>query len=217
MIHTKDQDELFELISSKIKQDITCYAFGGTAMMFYGYKEGTKDIDLAFETEEQRQGFIQAIEELGFRKISLKNIYNEQKNKQENKPLMFSRGDERFDLFARQIFQTKLTDAIKERSRERRDYIRKDNTLTVKVLAAEDIILLKSVTDRENDFTDIELLLKKEQEISWQTIVEEAVRQGRMTVLDLEEKMGRLKKEFYIQRKFFDTLYNSFGRKESKG
>ena len=42
MISTKDQEELFELISKYMDEDIECYALGGTAMMFYGYKNTSR-------------------------------------------------------------------------------------------------------------------------------------------------------------------------------
>ena len=44
MINTQDQDQLFKLISNYLDKDITCYALGGTAMMYYGFKNITKDI-----------------------------------------------------------------------------------------------------------------------------------------------------------------------------
>ena len=46
MINIKDQEDLFELISNYLEEDIICVAIGGTAMMFEGYKTTTKDIDL---------------------------------------------------------------------------------------------------------------------------------------------------------------------------
>ena len=49
MIAYEDQMDLFRLVSRNIKRDLECYAFGGTAMMFYGYNDETKDIDLLFD------------------------------------------------------------------------------------------------------------------------------------------------------------------------
>jgi len=209
MIELQEQDDLFELISSKIKKDIVCYAFGGTALMYYGFKEATKDIDIIFEKEEDRKNFIEAITQLGFKKRTLIGVYNLEKLRQETKPLMFERGDSRFDLFLKKIFSTELTKEMIERSKERHDFIRKDKTLTVSVLSKEDIILLKSVTSRQNDYEDIIMLLKKV-DIDWNIIVEEAIRQkDKWTALDLEETMQKLKKEFYISKKHFDKLYSS--------
>ena len=48
MINTQDQEELFRLIAEYLEKDISCTAIGGTAMMFSGYKNTTKDIDIIF-------------------------------------------------------------------------------------------------------------------------------------------------------------------------
>ena len=48
MINTQDQDQLFSLVANYLKSNLTCIAIGGTAMMFLGYKNTTKDIDLIF-------------------------------------------------------------------------------------------------------------------------------------------------------------------------
>ena len=79
MITYNDQMSLFKLIASNIKKNIECYAFGGTAMMFYGYKDTTKDIDLLFEAETLRKEFINAIEFLGFTESSPFKIYIHEK------------------------------------------------------------------------------------------------------------------------------------------
>lgn len=209
MIGIQEQDELLELLSSNIEEDTSCYAFGGTALMYQGFKESTKDIDLIFKTEKDRQIFINALLELDFKKISLIGIYIKNKLKDKNKPEIYERGDVRFDLFVENIFRTKLTDSMRERSKEKHDFIRKDKTLTVFVISPEDIILLKSVTNRENDFADIKMILKKK-DIDWNIIVNEAVKQKeKWTILDLEEKMRKLKKKFYIPKKYFDMLYKS--------
>ncbi len=209
MIGKQEQDELFELVSSKIEGDIVCYAFGGTALMYYGYKESTKDIDILFEREDDMKVFIKAINELGFKKRALAGVYDQDRIENKDKPLMFERGDARFDLFVKNIFSTEFTEEMKDRSRERHDFTRKDYTLTVMVISIEDLVILKSVTNRENDYADIQMLLKKS-EVDWSIIVDEAIRQkDRWTILDLEETMQRLKKDFYIPKKYFDKLHKS--------
>ena len=75
MITYQDQENLFNLIARIIQADVTCYAFGGNAMMFYGYKEDTKDVDVLFEQEEERAEFIRALENIGYRETSLLKIY----------------------------------------------------------------------------------------------------------------------------------------------
>ena len=48
MVKINEQTQLFEIIGAELKEKIECYVIGGSAMMFYGAKEDTKDVDLVF-------------------------------------------------------------------------------------------------------------------------------------------------------------------------
>ena len=213
MISLEDMTSLFKLISAYLKKDIKCYAFGGNAMMYYGYKGATKDVDIIFEDERSKSEFVSALKELGYSKTSLVTIYSEKHQKDKNKPEIYTKGDERFYIFVRNIFLTKLSKAMTERTYGRFDFIMKENTLSVMVLSKEDIILLKSVTNREKDFDDILNIIEKENNINWGLIVDEAIWQGnqgdKRIILDLEETMQRLKEKILIKKEFFDRLSKS--------
>lgn len=210
MISKEDQDTLLQLVSKYLKKDIVCYAFGGNAMMYYGYKNATKDIDIIFETEEERTVFINAIMQLGYKQMSMTGIYIEGLCKEKHKPLMFTRGDERFDLFVGKIFQTQLSKTIKQRAVARHDYVN-SKSLLVYVLSKEDIVFLKSITQREKDFDDIRTIIEKESQFSWDVVIDEALFQSQQgdgwAILDLEETMNRLKEIVFIKKEYFDKLY----------
>ncbi|MBN1646296.1 hypothetical protein JW868_04625, partial [Candidatus Woesearchaeota archaeon] len=148
MINTKDQEDLFRLISKYIKKDVQCFAIGGTAMMFYGYKNTTNDIDLVFNTEEELATFLDAITELGYTKKSIKDVYSEKKQIIMNKPLIYSRGQERFDLFLKEIFGFKLHPNLIAQIQQKHEFI-EHNELILNVLPIEYLILLKSITNRD--------------------------------------------------------------------
>lgn len=211
MITAEDQENLFRLISRYLKKDVTCYAFGGNAMMYYGYKNATKDVDLLFETQEDLDSFIEAITALGYKAMSMHGVYVEQLCKEPKKPVMYTRGDERFDLFLKKVFQTKFRDVMKQRVWARYGYIMKNSTLTVFVLSKEDIVFLKSITKREKDFDDIRTIIERENTLNWNIIVDEAVYQSKQgdgwAVLDLEETMKRLKEITFLKQEYFDKLY----------
>ena len=82
-----------------------CYAFGGTAMMFYGYKDETKDIDLLFKDESSRDEFVGALKKLGFDETTLINVYIPEKLREKNIPLMFKRDESRFDIFTKKFLK----------------------------------------------------------------------------------------------------------------
>lgn len=214
MIDIDTQLDLFKLISRSISKDIAAYAFGGTAMLFYGYKTATKDIDLLFETKDEFNDFIKAIENLGYSKLHMKVAYSKEKQQQKGKPIMYSRGEERFDLFLKKIFGTTLIEGMKKRLYARHDFTEKENLLSINVLAKEDLILLKSVTGRENDFNDILTIVEKEKNINWGIIVDNAITQKNLgdpwIVLELEKTMQRLRSHILIKKLYFDKLYKSW-------
>ena len=211
MINTKDQEDLFRLISNYLDKDVECFAIGGTAMMFYGYKTTTKDIDLVFKTEDERTVFIKAIKKLGYKQVSTKGIYPENKEKLKSKPLMYTRGDERFDLFLKDVFGFKLTSEITNNFHSREDFIGKKE-LILKVLSKEMIILLKAVTDREADFEDISTIVEQDKNVSWDFIVDQAIKQKKnkaWILMDLEETMKKLKEITFIPSKCFVKIYEA--------
>ncbi len=216
MIDMQTQSDLLKLIAKNIDKDLAAYAFGGTAMMFYGYKNVTKDIDLVFDSLEERKIFIKAIEKLGYKQSSPFAIYTQEKLRLE-KPVMYTRGDERFDLFAKKIFFINLDESIKSKIFARHDYLHKDKVLILNVLSKECIILLKSVTEREKDFDDILTIIRLEKNIDWDLIVNLAISQAEhdnaWAVLDLEKTLQRLREHTLIRKELFDKLYGAIGKK----
>lgn len=214
MITTKDQEELFRLIADYIRKDIQCLAIGGTAMMFKNYKTATKDIDLVFHTEDDRTAFIKAIQELGYKEISLREIYDDKRVALKNKPLLFTRGDERFDLFVKDVFGFTLSFESKTMT-QRHDFIGKKE-LNVYVPSPEMLVLLKAITRRSKDMEDIVSIIKIEKNLNWKKIITDAVaqRKNKQWILyDLEQTMQELKKITFIPQSYFDILYKGEEKK----
>jgi hypothetical protein len=208
MINTKDQEELFKLIAEYLEKDIECFAIGGTAMMFASYKNTTKDIDLVFKTIEDRNVFIKAIEKLGYSNKAIGNIYDNKRKELFSKPLIYSRGEERFDLFVDSVFGFKLDFLTFVQKHE---FIGKQE-LILFVPIFELLILLKSITRREKDFEDIVTIIKTEKIIDWSFIVKNAIKQKNnlpWILIDLEDTMQKLRSITLIKQKYFDELYSA--------
>lgn len=205
MITTKDQEDLLRLISQYLEREVTCVAIGGTAMIFHGYKNATKDIDLVFRSTEDRAAFIDAIRELGYREASVKGVYDARRQADPAVPLMFSRGDERFDLFVRSVFGFLIPD--NPPLAQRHDF---PQQLTVLVLPKEFLIILKAVTNREKDYEDIVTIVRTEKDLDWSqvtAIAKEHVKENRWLIVDIEAKLQRLKEVAFIPEKHFAELY----------
>jgi len=77
-INASEQSEMFSLIGRTLKNKVECYAVGGTALMFLGLKETTKDVDLLFKKNEDYENLRKALHNLGA-KESKTNIINPEK------------------------------------------------------------------------------------------------------------------------------------------
>ncbi|MBI5393576.1 hypothetical protein HZA96_06945 [Candidatus Woesearchaeota archaeon] len=212
MVNIQEQTNLFQLIANNITKNIKCYAFGGTAMMYYGYKDETKDIDILFVDENERSEFISAIQKIGYREISAIKIYVPEKLRDKYKPLMFVLGESRFDVFVKKIFKTVLSEKIVEDKYAMHEY-RGKFTFTVNVLKTEHIVMLKSVTERQKDLDDIKLILKKDKHFNWQYLIDEAIWQYQhgdsWVIYDLEKTIKELQKYIFIEQKYLQQLYDA--------
>jgi hypothetical protein len=209
LINNEDQNNLFKLIADNIEKDISCFAIGGTAMMFYGYKETTKDIDLVFHSEQDKDLFIKAIKNMGYEEKALFGVYSKERIEEKNKPQMFSRGDERIDLFTKKVFSLKLSEEFQGRF----DFIG-DKKLIMYTPSPEWIIALKIITNRDSDFADIITIGEKEKKIDWGQVVDIIIKQPtNWLLLDLEENMQKLKHKFLIKKEYFDKIYKAFDKK----
>lgn len=219
MITQQDQLNLFKIISESLSSDIACNAFGGTAMMFFGYKDETKDIDLLFKTSKERGIFIGALTKLGFVETSPIFFYIPEKLKDKSKPLMYKREDIRFDLFAGKIFRTLFSPKMEEDKFAVHDFKGKYN-LRITILKTEHIVLLKSVTERQNDMDDIKTIVSKDKTFDWQYVVDEAVWQHEhgdsWVLIDLEKTIQELRKYVFIEEKYLKQIYAAQGNRKRK-
>lgn len=217
MITYHDQNNLFQLIADRLQKDIHCYAFGGNAMMFYGYKEESKDIDLLFEDPAEREEFIRMINSLGFTKWNPAGIYVPEKLRVANAPLVFKGESGRFDLFIGKIFQTLLSPRMKEDLYAVHDF-RGTHLLRVYVLRKEHLVLLKAVTERQNDFDDIRTIVGKDTHFDWQYLIDEVLWQYQHgdggVLLDVEKMLQELKKYVLVEEKYMKQLYGALGEQK---
>lgn len=172
MINLEQQNELFKLIGEKLKDKIECYIIGGSAMMYSGFKGTTKDIDLVFEHENDRNKIEKLLKALGYKEREAKILYFRKKNT----PILLQMDEIRFDLFLRMIISTELSDNMKSRMREIYEY----GNFIVKVLAPEDLIITKCATERSGDRKDVAEIIKN-YNVNWDIIINESIHQAEAT------------------------------------
>lgn len=192
MINIERQKGLLLAISRKLKEKVIAYAVGGTAMMFLGLKDATADIDLVFENRKERELFKNAVKSIGYEEMDSIIVYCDK----ENHPEMLVLGDERFDLFLREVIYFIFSENMQKRARQVHQF---GDNLVLKIADPHDIILMKCATDRLKDIDDAMSIIKNTK-IDWNLIVEEAKNQARL---------GKEKTIFELGY-FFEKLNNKF-------
>jgi len=204
MISIDKQQRLLLNISRRLKQKITVYAIGGTAMMFHGFKDSTLDIDLVFESEKDRTIFKKAAKSIGYQEMDAIQIYGFKSNR----PQMLTLGDERFDLFVSRVINFQFSDDMQKRSQQTHLYT---DSLLVRISDPHDIILMKCATDRAKDKDDAKKILESTN-INWEVIISEAKNQIRlgeeMAAFELGCFLEELKKmKVKIPQQTLDELF----------
>ena len=176
MVKINEQTQLFERIGTELEEKIECYVIGGSAMMFYGAKEDTKDVDLVFLKNKDLEKVKEILKKISFKdKKELVKIFRRYEDKKNRPIMMVGKEGERIELFFKEIITFEMSNSIVKRVTETHEF----NNLLVKVVSPEDIILLKCATEREKDRFDALSLIEKFN-INWNVIIEEAVNQTRL-------------------------------------
>lgn len=162
----EEQIELLKLIGNQLKSKTECFIIGGSAMMFFGLKNSTKDIDMVFFNETERKKVIAVLEKSGFYKKYFKD----------KDIFLLERKDMRLDMFLKTVIKFKISPSMMERKKEVHEF----GNLIAMIASPEDIILLKCATDREGDRLDAKDIIDKF-DIDWKIILEEAKRQNENT------------------------------------
>ena len=205
MISIEAQQKLLLNISRRLKRSVTGYAIGGTAMMFLGFKDSTLDIDIVFETEQDREIFAKAVREIGYKDMDSVIVYG---NKQ-NRPEMFTLGDERLDLFVVRVIDFYFSKQMMERAEQIHQF---DKNLILKIADPHDLIVMKCATDRKKDLDDARRIINSVK-MNWDIPVTEAksqIKLGRPTAaFDLGEFLEKLKykMEVDIPKEILDELF----------
>ena len=176
MINLQEQIGLFKIIGSQLKDKIECIAIGGSAMMFYGAKNATKDVDLVFSKKDDLDAVKNILYKSGFNeRKNIKGIFREDENA--GKPVMMDGKDTRFDMFLNEVIGFKIHKDAVERIREMHDF----GNLIIKTASPEDILMMKGCTERERDRDDAAELIDKFN-IDWNVVINEASQQTRIGI-----------------------------------
>jgi hypothetical protein len=152
-------------ISGKVENQNKGYLIGGLAMILYGTKLATKDVDIVFDSQNDASLFVATMKNCGFHEV--KNLTREYRDLEAHQVLESANGC-RFDIFVRVVCNCLvLTAGMKKRARE----VFSAGNLQLFAIAPEDIFLFKSVTNRPDDLADMALIAGHG--LDWKVIEEE--------------------------------------------
>ena len=133
--------------------------------MFLGSKGYTKDLDLVVSTEDEYLSVLKALSGLGF--IGVRPTTGMDKVDVSDTQ---TRGEYRIDLFKGKVCgELQLSESMKSRSFKRFE----SDTVSLHSCSAEDLFLLKSVTEREGDLNDGNSLIINSPGFDWDVFLEE--------------------------------------------
>lgn len=195
MVNFTEQDELFKRIGKMLSQKIEVYLIGGSAMLHFRAKAITKDIDVVTTSEKDLELLKKALLLLGF---SIKDpfVHIKYQKIDVTKPIFLIFGEMRIDIFCKRILDTTLSETMKNRIIASYEY----HNLVAHIVSPEDIILLKSVTEREGDRVDAKSLIQN-YNIKWDILIEEATHQTELGellfIVFLDDFLHELKEDLH--------------------
>ncbi|MBI2101226.1 nucleotidyltransferase [Candidatus Woesearchaeota archaeon] len=176
MINLEEQISLFKIIGSQLKTKVECIAIGGSAMMFYGVKSTTRDVDLVFLKIEYVEAVKKILFDSGFdERKNIRGIFRE--DEEAGKPVMMDGTETRFDLFLNEVIGFRIHGKILERVLELHEF----GNLIVKTASPEDILMMKACTERDKDRDDAAEIMRKFN-INWGIVLGETSNQTKIGI-----------------------------------
>lgn len=156
--------EAFEEIDKNITKKISVYLIGGAVLLYHGAKPGTKDIDLIVNSKEEYESLINTLKKNDFalekptreyHKLNLENI--------------LIKDNYRFDIFNKIVCNNLF---LSENMIKRAKLIKEYKNIKLFTCSLEDILVFKSITDRDGDIDDCYFLAEKNTP-DWEIILNE--------------------------------------------
>ena len=184
-------------LSSKIESSIQFFIIGGLALINYGLKDATKDIDVVVLYAKDIEVLTKSLRIIGYHLLNDSSV-SKPYEKMETSRIMENDAGFRWDIFNQSICN-KMSFSENMASRAIEFYSR--NKICVRIASKEDIFLFKGITERESDLDDMRLLA--ESGLEWQIIRNECTYQsdtsGRLWEDALYQNLIDLRKSYGIK------------------
>ncbi len=165
----KDLNNIFKAIDSKATNKISAYLIGGGALMQFGLKGLTKDIDLVVKSKKEYDFLYSIVKLLGYKETALTDGINRLAIS-----AALQKEDARIDMFLDKICgKMSFSSTMIPRAK----IFFEGKNFSVFTASLEDIFVFKTITDREGDKADCEAIIR--QSPNWNTILDEIHKQAK--------------------------------------
>lgn len=192
-----------EKVGNALASPVTLYLIGGAAMIKYGLKASTKDIDILLHTQKEIAELNRALLASGYHMIQTDKLGAEYQAMFATQILENEDGF-RWDIFQDYVCRKlRLSTGMVERSK----VLFETGLLTVRLISKEDIFLLKTVTDRDDDEADLLLLARSK--VDWELVFQECMSQSRRDLrceINLFDKLDRLGTSYGLVTPIYDDI-----------
>lgn len=192
-----------EKIGNALTMPINLYLIGGAAMIKYGLKAATKDIDVLFSTQREAVELVNALMRVEYYQIQSGRLAPEYKMMSATR-IVENHDGFRWDIFHEYVCKKlRLSPGMIKRA----TLFVETGQLNVWIISKEDIFLLKSVTERDDDEDDLLLLARSG--LDWEAILNECIGQSRcdmMCEIDLYDKLDKLRTSYGLETPISDRI-----------
>ncbi len=201
------REEVEEILSSlceRLEESVQVLVIGGAAMVEYGLKDVTKDIDLVCRDTTGKDRLLEAAISLGFEVMG-----PEKRHARLGLDRVAVKGGHTLDIFAGRVsYDFGLSEAMWERGKMTQVF----RKVEVRYAAVEDIFILKLIANRPRDMEDCVALASAR--IDYEAVYEEIEAQynkagsieQKIWVTYIEEAVGRLEEDYRLQVPIADRI-----------
>jgi hypothetical protein len=200
----EEVEEILRDLAECLEQPVQVLVIGGAAMIEYGLKDVTKDIDLVCKDATGKDMLLKAAISLGFEVVG-----PEMRHARLGLDRVAVKGGHTLDIFAGRVsYDFGLSEAMWVRGRTAK-ILRKAE---MRYAAVEDIFILKLIANRPRDMEDCVALASAR--MDYEAVYEEIEAQynkagsteQKIWVTYVEEAMGRLEEDYRLQVPIADRI-----------
>ncbi len=200
----EEVEEILSGLCERLEEFVQVLVIGGAAMVEYGLKDVTKDIDLVCRNITGKDRLLEAAVSLGFEVVG-----PEKRHARLGLDRVAVKGGHTLDIFAGRIsYDFGLSEAMWERGRMTGVFGKAE----VRYAAVEDIFILKLTANRPRDMEDCVDLASAR--IDYESIYEEIEAQynkvgsieQKIWVTHVEEAIGRLEEDYRLHVPIADRI-----------